>query len=690
MTNDTLDTTILDDVVQFYRDWYDEAIAKLAQRFPKDQTVLTVGYGDLRTGLPDLADDYLQKPEYIRAHLEEGLAMYELPVDIDLSDATVRITGLADAADEVVWDVGEYFPQDIADQFTLVRGQVVKRSQPTLRPTRAVWECQRCGNVIELPQPRDEPLQEPHEGSQCERQGPFLTQDAAMVDGAVNHQTLRLQTPPEKAAGRSDDTLDVVVEQDLVKTCEPGDRVVVGADIRPQADENADQAEIGMLARADSIQKEESDFTDLDYDDYIDDIEEIANSADPYQKIVDSILPSHNGDEEIKLAIALQLFGGVHKELGDGLEIRGDIHIFLVGDPGVGKSTLMRYVNQLAPRSIYTSGNGTTSAGLTAAAVQDDFGDGGWALKAGALVEAHRGVCCIDELDDMDEEDRAGLLQAMSDQEINISKAGINATLPAQTTVLAAANPELGRFDLNQGIAEQVDIDPALFSRFDLMFPLTDQPDQEGDAETAQHMMKTQRAGQERAANEYGTSDTDAEPDIEPELLRAYIARAREETPVLTDAAEERITEEYVKIRTAADEDGPVPTTPRMMECLTRLAEASARVRLDDTVAVDDAERAIELYREYMTSFGVDPESGQFDADVVETGTSNAQRERVNALLRVIRMMEDETDNGAPVSAVVDHPALDDHDDSKIEHEIQNLKGSGEIYEPRKDYLRTS
>lgn len=689
MSGNTLDTQLVDDLVRFLRDRYEDEIATFAQRYPRDESVFYIDYADLRAWSPDFADDYLSDAERIRSHIEEALAKFELPADIDLSGATVRIIGLGEAADELVWRVGSYLPSDISDSFELLRGQVTKRTQPSLRPTTAVWECARCGAMHRIPQPRDEQIQEPHECIECERQGPFRSVESEMVQDAINHQMIRLQTPPEHSAGQSDETIDVVLERDLVKSCEPGDRVVVGADIVPQLDEDSDEPELTMRAQADTIEKEETDFSDLSYDEHEERINEIANSADPYQKIVDSILPSHEGDDEIKLAIALQLFGGVPKELPDGHQVRGDIHIFLVGDPGVGKSTLMRYVNELAPRSVYTSGNGTTSAGLTGAAVQDDFGDGGWTIEAGALVEAHGGVCCIDELDDMDEEDRAGLLQAMSDQEINMSKAGINATLPAKTTVLAAANPKMGRFDMYEPVAEQVDIDPALFSRFDLMFPMTDRPDSEQDEETANHIMETQQTGQRRANKTASSQESEVTPEIEPEVLRAYIARGREEMPVLTDTAKERISSEYVKIRDAAGEDDPVPTNPRMLECLTRLSEASARIRLSDTVTIEDAERAIELYEEFMSSFGIDPDAGEFDVDAIETGQTKSQRERVSALLSVVRALESEYDSGAPVSAVEDHPSLDEYDSDKIQHEIQNQKDQGELYEPQQNHLRT-
>jgi len=690
MTTTTLDETLLDELVRWYRDWYEDEIARLAQRYPNDQSVLEVEFSTLRRALPDVADDYLQDPTRIRDHMEEALSAYELPAAIDLSGATVRITGVTDAAPDLTYGVGDYLPSEVADDFCVVEGQVAKRTQPTLRPAEAVWECQRCGGIIRINQPRTESLQEPHECRDCERQGPFRPLEDEMAKTAVNHQLIRLQQPPEKGKNRSDATLDVVLEDDLVKSCAPGDRVAVGATIESTVDEDSDRPEIEFLAQADLIESKDSDFEDIDYEAHKDRIEEIANSDDPYQHIIDSILPSHDGNERIKEAIALQLFGGVEKDLPDGQHIRGTIHIFLVGDPGVGKSSLMRYVNRLAPRAVYTSGTGSTAAGLTSAAVQDDFGDGGWTLQAGALVEAHRGVCCVDELDDMQEEDRAGMLQAMSDQQIDISKAGINATLPAQTTVLAAANPEFGRFDPYEPIGDQVDIHPALLSRFDLIFPMTDKPDAEQDRDVARKQMQAARVGQQRANQQTEADAGEIEPAMEPAVLRAFIARAREIKPVLTEAAQQRIEDEYVQIRQSNDEDGPIPTTPRMNECLTRLATAAARIRLSDTVSIRDAERAIDIYREYLEAFGVDPESGDFDADMVETGTSKSQRDRVKATLKVIESLEVEYNSGAPIQSVVDHPTLDEWDETKINHTIDELKQKGEIYEHQTDYLRTT
>jgi len=462
------------------------------------------------------------------------------------------------------------------------------------------------------------------------------------------------------------------------------------SDVRALVTDGSEPA-LDMVGEAQSVETLESDFEDIDFEEHRETIESVANSNDPYQAIVDSIAPTHYGNQGVKEAIAYQLFGGVQKDLPDGSEIRGTIHIFMIGDPGVGKSAILRYVNKLAPRSVYTSGTGSTAAGLTAAAMQDDFGDGGWTLKAGALVESHKGICCVDELDDMAEEDRSGMLEAMSDQQISISKAGMNTTLPARTTVLAAANPKLGRWDPNTQITEQLDIHPALLSRFDLIFALKDQPDTEQDSNVAEHMTKGAQVGQQRARDGSASGSTDdVEPELSPDVMRAYIALAREKKPVLTDEARNKIEAEYVSFRQASDDSDHIPTTARMVESLTRLAEASARIRLGDEVRVDDVQRAIEIYHEYMKSFGVDPESGDFDVDIIETGTGGSQRNRVRAIEKVISSLGEEYDRGAPIESVVDHPTLSDFGDDDIRHEIDQLKDKGKIYEPSDGRLRTT
>ncbi|QLH76301.1 helix-turn-helix domain-containing protein [Halosimplex rubrum] len=385
------------------------------------------------------------------------------------------------------------------------------------------------------------------------------------------------------------------------------------------------------------------------------------------------------------------------------LEIEGT-HNYVSNGVVSHNSQMLSYIKNIAPRSVYTSGKGSSSAGLTAAAVRDDFGDGQqWTLEAGALVLADQGIAAVDELDKMAADDRSAMHQALEQQEISVSKAGINATLKSRCSLLGAANPKYGRFDQYEPISEQIDLEPALISRFDLIFTVTDQPNEEKDRNLAGHILRTNYAGELHThrveSNSSNFSDEEVEnvtddvaPTIEPELLRKYIAYAKRNCyPTMTEAAREEIEDFYVDLRTqGADEDAAVPVTARKLEATVRLAEASARVRLSDKVTAEDSQRVIEIVRSCMEDVGVDPETGELDADMIEAGTTKSQRDRIKNIKQLIEDLEDEYDEGAPVDVVADRAEEIGMDQTKAEHEIEQLKQKGEVYEPRTDYLRTT
>jgi replicative DNA helicase Mcm len=300
-------------------------------------------------------------------------------------------------------------------------------------------------------------------------------------------------------------------------------------------------------------------------------------------------------------------------------------------------------------------------------------------------------------------EDRSAMHEALEQQRISISKAGINATLKSRCSLLGAANPKYGRFDQYEPIGEQIDLEPALISRFDLIFTVTDEPDEEADRNLAKHIVQTNYAGElhtHRTNNptsnfteeEVGTVTDEVAPTIEPEILRKYIAYAKRNCfPTLTEAAKETIEDFYVDLRMKGqDEDAPVPVTARKLEALVRLAEASARIRLSDTVEEEDADRAVDIALYCMKQIGIDPETGEFDADVVETGQSKTQRDRIQNIRGIISDIEDEYDEGAPIDVVVERAEEVGIEESKAEHEIEKLKQKGEVYEPRTDHLRTT
>ncbi|ACV47167.1 MULTISPECIES: ATP-binding protein [Halomicrobium] len=382
----------------------------------------------------------------------------------------------------------------------------------------------------------------------------------------------------------------------------------------------------------------------------------------------------------------------------------GGTHNYVSNGVVSHNSQMLSYIQNIAPRSVYTSGKGSSSAGLTAAAVRDDFGDGQqWTLEAGALVLADLGIAAVDELDKMNPDDRSAMHQALEQQEISINKAGINATLKSRCSLLGAANPKYGRFDQFEPIGEQIDLEPALVSRFDLIFTVTDEPDEEEDRNLASHIIQTNYAGElhthrvENPTSDYSQEQVDAvteevAPTIEPDLLRKYVAHAKTSCfPTMTEEAKTEIEDFYVDLRVqGTDEDAAVPVTARKLEALVRLSEASARIRLSDTVEKEDAERATTIARYCMEQIGVDPETGEFDADVVETGTSKSQRDRIQNLKGIISDIEEEYDEGAPVDVVVERAEEVGIEESKAEHEIEKLKQKGEVYEPRTDHLRTT
>jgi replicative DNA helicase Mcm len=668
------------------RDGGDGRLDRLAQRYPNEQTSLAIGFEDLYQFDHEIAEDLLTAPDQLFAQFEAALGQYDLPADVTLSDVTVRLEDPSTLPGDVTYPVGAY-PVDRISTLTHVRGQVTRVAESGGRFIEAAYECQRCGTMTHTPDGT-----EPHECQGCERQGPWAIRlgQSELID----HQLVRLQRPPEQSqTGARAATLDVSLEGDLVGELSPGDRVSVGTILEGELDDE-DEGTISIRGHANSVTQQETSYEDLDIATYEDEIRRIANSDNPLQRVIDSIKPSHQGDDEIKKAIALQMFGGVDKELPDGSRKRGQSHILLIGDPGCDKSGLLEYAKRLSPRSVYTSGKNATSAGLTCAAVQTDFGDGGWTLEAGALVQAHRGLCAIDEFDKMDEEDRNGVQEALAQGTISPSKAGISdVTLPAETTVLAAANPINGRFDRFDPISEQINLDPTLISRFDLIFTMQDQPDQAEDEALAEHLNDVAQAGQRIAAGESIPEETKeaVAPAIDPDVLRHYIAYAKQEcTPVLSEAAKERFNEFYVQTRASgADEDSPVPITARKLEALHRLGEAMARIRLSDTITEFDADRVIKLVRSCLESVGVDPETDELDADVIETGQSKAQRERVQDVKEAVNELAMQNENGAPEGDVVQKLVENGYTADEIESEIESLLERGDLYYAQQGHLRT-
>jgi replicative DNA helicase Mcm len=317
-----------------------------------------------------------------------------------------------------------------------------------------------------------------HFTRKIQKYGKFIEPDSCATDGCsfkklelvpklstfVDSQKLRIQESPEGLrGGEQPQTLDVDVIDDLSGIGTPGDRIIINGILRSQQRmiKGEKSTVFDIFLECNSLEFAEKEFEEVEINEQDEDtIKALSEDKRIYEKITHSIAPTIYGSEEVKEAIALQIFGGIAKEMPDGTHLRGDIHVLLIGDPGIAKSQLLRYVVKLSPRAIYTSGQSSTSAGLTATAVKDEFGDGRWTLEAGALVLADMGIAAVDEMDKMQKEDRSALHEAMEQQSISVAKAGITATLKSRCALLGAANPKYGRFDMWGDIADQINIAP--------------------------------------------------------------------------------------------------------------------------------------------------------------------------------------------------------------------------------------
>ena len=318
-----------------------------------------------------------------------------------------------------------------------------------------------------------------------------------------------------------------------------------------------------------------------------------------------------------------------------------------------------------------------SGAGLTAAVVKDEFLKG-WALEAGALVLANKGLCVVDELDKIDKEDTAALHSAMEQQIIPISKANIQATLTAQTTLLAAANPKLGRFDPYTPIAAQIDLPSTLINRFDLIFPVRDIPDLEKDEKIAMHVLESSQKEETYAT------------EISVKTLRNYVSYAKRLKPKMTKGAVEEIKNFYVALRNSGREEGgvkPIPISARQLEGIIRLAEASARIRLDENITKEDAKRAIELLRYCLMQVGFDPETGQIDIDRISTGITASARGKIVAIRDIINLLTSKGLKEIPIEEIYSEAAAKAIEEEKVDEAITQLKKSGDIFEPKRGHI---
>ncbi|MBM4240340.1 MAG: minichromosome maintenance protein MCM [Euryarchaeota archaeon] len=649
---------------EFFSTKYKDAVFEALERYP-DQRSVVVDYLELEMFDPDLADLLIEKPEEVVK--ASRMAIKNIDTLSKNADLNIRFENIRNNIPL------RLLKSKFIGNFIAVDGIVRKTDEVRPRILTAVFECRSCTRLHEVSQTSNL-LTEPALCQDCGGRSFRLLQDESEF---LDTQSTKIQEPLENlSGGEQPRQILVVLEDDIVDSVTPGDIVRITGTLKTVRDEKTRRFRNYIYCNY--IEHLEKEFEELQISaEDEQQIKELAKDPHVHDKIIRSTAPSIHGYREIKEAIALQLFGGSAKELDDKTRIRGDIHILIVGDPGTGKSQMLKYVSKLAPRGIYTSGKGTSGVGLTAAAVRDELG--GWSLEAGALVLGDRGNVCVDELDKMKPEDRSAIHEALEQQTISIAKAGIMATLNARCSVLAAANPKFGRFDRIKSIAEQINLPSTILSRFDLIFVIEDKPNIENDKRLARHILRIHKE--------------DSIPfEIDPELLRKYIAYARTQIhPKLTKEAITVLEEFYVGMRGGAsdEEDSPIPITARQLEALIRLSESSARIRLSNEVEALDAKKATKLQKLCLRQVGYDPETGKIDIDKVEGRTPQSTRDKLRTVIVVIRELEEVYDGKAPIEILINE-MTDRYNisEEKTKEIIRVLKNKGEIYEPQQGYLR--
>jgi replicative DNA helicase Mcm len=628
-------------------------VMEVASRFPEERS-LEIPFSAIETADTALADELLVRPEEV---LDSGArAMRELlpVIGPEAQGLRLRVTGLPVTAHRVIREIRE---ADL-NRFIAIDGIVRKSSEVRPQIRDAVFSCAACRAEVHELQDETSPIfREPIEcytaqggcGKPASRTRFRLLPEKSLY---IDSQRIEIQENPESLKGGAHPQgLSVLLTEDLTGQVIPGNRVVAVGTLKSLQRATASRTGVirsttfDLILLGNSLESQKREYAEIEITD--DELREILQWQDDptvIDRIVLSLAPTIKGMEEEKEAIALQLFGGVEKRQPDGIRIRGEINVLMVGDPGTAKSQLLRYVAEVAPRGIYTSGKGATAAGLTAAAVKDDFAGGRWVLEAGMMVLADGGMAVIDELDKMTPEDSSAMHEALESGTVSISKAGITATLNARCTVLAAANPRFGRFTPDRSFAEQVNLPPTLLSRFDVIYSIFDKPDRQRDRLLANRILESHRAGEARELGAETSESPSGGAPFPPEFLRRYIAYARRTfRPVLSAEALSAIEDYYVQVRKQGeDPNAPVPITARQLEALVRLSEASAKARLSNVVTIADAQRAIKIVTSFLAR--VATSEGQLDIDTLTTGVTHSQRERMDMLYELMRQLQ--TDKG--------------------------------------------
>lgn len=606
----------------------------------------------------------------------------------------------------------ELNPNDI-DKLVSVKGLVL-RTTPIIPDMKvAFFKCSACEHTAAIEIDRGV-ISEP---SRCPREVCRQANSMSLVHNRssfADKQVIKLQETPDLVPdGQTPHSINLCVYDELVDSCRAGDRIEVcgvfrSLPVRVNARQRAlknlykTYLDVVHIKKIDS-KRLGADNTTLEQElndkeqeveqvrkiseEEIEKIKEVSQRDDLYELLARSLAPSIFEMDDVKKGILLQLFGGSNKTFNKGGRFRGDINILLCGDPSTSKSQLLQYVHKIAPRGVYTSGKGSSAVGLTSY-VTRDIDTKQLVLESGALVLSDGGVCCIDEFDKMSDSTRSVLHEVMEQQTISIAKVGIITTLNARTSILASANPINSRYDPNLPVTANIDLPPPLLSRFDLVYLILDKVDEKIDRQLARHLTDMYlEDAPETVSNSYV---------LPVEFLTSYIQYAKDNyQPRMTEEGKNELVRVYVSMRKLGEDsrssEKRITATTRQLESMIRLSEAHAKMRLSDKVELIDVKEAVRLIKSAIKEYATDPVTGRIDMDIVQTGTTFAQRKVQEDLANEIMRLVEENNNSmrfVELGVKINERSPFRIENSDLNECVKRLKQEGKITETGESHRR--
>lgn len=594
-------------------------------------------------------------------HVEQQSMIPDLVQEAETKVYKVKPFGLDNSV-----NMRELNPNDM-DKMVSIKGLVIRTTPVIPDMKTAFFRCQVCNHAVNVSLDRGkiaEPTRCPRQACQSQNSMQIVHNRCEFAD----KQVIKLQETPDSVPdGQTPHSVSLCAYEELVDVCKAGDRIEVTGIFRSNPVrinprqrtikalfktyidvlhiQKVDKRRLGIDVSTIEQELSEQVAGDVEQSRKISEEEEqkikaTAARGDVYELLARSLAPSVYEMDDVKKGILLQLFGGTNKsfEKGGSPKYRGDINVLLCGDPSTSKSQLLKYVHRIAPRGVYTSGKGSSAVGLTAY-ISRDPETRQVVLESGALVLSDGGVCCIDEFDKMSDSTRSVLHEVMEQQTVSIAKAGIITTLNARTSILASANPIGSKYNVNLPVPQNIDLPPTLLSRFDLVYLVLDQIDEQNDRRLARHLVGMYLEDTPENGN--------AQEVLPVEFLTSYISYARTKCqPKITQAASEALVSAYVQMRKLGEDvraaERRITATTRQLESMIRLAEAHAKMRLAEEVTANDVHEAVRLIKSALKQAATDARTGLIDMGLLTEGTSASERRRRSDLKKAITDLLDE------------------------------------------------